>query len=473
MSRSSVTATWLYAAVVSIMFMGIYAFLIALSRAPGFGALFPTQDSIRVALITHVVLSVVIWFLAFILFMAHRWAEGQPASRVEYLPAAGALLGIAMIVVTPFTGQVTPILNNYVPVLDSRLYLSGVGLFLLSAAAGWIMLAPRMMKRWESSGHPPPLVVGSLLTSGFCMGMGILSIALAYWQLREFAPHMEARFYYESLFWGGGHTLQLANSMGLLAAWGILAAVAPGREDEKLIPDGLVWAIMALMILFALAAPVEYFIHPADSQESRDFFTDYKRLGAGIGPLVVGLAAVMTARRGGLHPVAARGIYLSFLLFTLGALISLTLQGTGRLLPDWLAKVIPAWLLSFTQQAPDTRTPAHYHGIIGAVTLGFMTYALRATGQAGWLRVSQRWQMAQVTLYGAGQTVFVTGLFIGGLAKLPRKTFGAAQELDTILKKVGMGVMGVGGLLAVAGGVMFVVFMLKAFFSRAGDETAV
>jgi heme/copper-type cytochrome/quinol oxidase subunit 1 len=199
------------------------------------------------------------------------------------------------------------------------------------------------------------------------------------------------------------------------------------------------------MLVFVLAAPAEYFIDPAGSQEARDFFMNLKWWGGGLGPIVVGLAILFSSRVAKPDPVAARGLNMSIFLFGLGGLISLTLQGQ------------------------DTRVPAHYHGVIGAVTLGFMTYALKETARAGWLSVPEKWQMIQVTLYGVGQSVFAAGLFIGGLAGLPRKTFGAAQELDSVLKKAGMGIMGVGGLLAVAGGVMFVVFMLKSFYPGEKD----
>ena len=444
MSRTSVGAMWLYASIVSMMFMGVYAFLIALSRAPGFNTLFPSQEFFRVALITHVVLSLVIWFLAFILFMAHRMTERHTPSGAEYLPAAGAFMGIGMIVITPFTGPVTPILCNYVPTLDNTLYLAGVALFIASAVAGWGMRAPALIRSAKSGAAAG--AIGPLIASGTALAVAAICFILAWHGLRDFGYAENPKAYYESLFWGGGHVLQFANSFGLMAAWALLASMA--GKGEGALPAKALWAVLGIMMVFVLSAPVEYFMDPAGSQEARDFFMELKRYGAGLGPVLAGGAAVWAARVATPDPVAARGLYMSIFLFGLGGLISLTLQGQ------------------------DTRVPAHYHGVIGAVTLGFMAYALKETGKAGWLATSQKWQIRQVTLYGVGQSVFATGLYVGGLAGLPRKTFGAAQELDSVLKKAGMGIMGVGGLLAVAGGIMFVVFMLRSFYPGGKDAAA-
>jgi len=56
---------WLFFAVASLVFAGIFAFLVAMARTPVIQNIFPGKDYIRVALVGHVILSIVIWFLAF------------------------------------------------------------------------------------------------------------------------------------------------------------------------------------------------------------------------------------------------------------------------------------------------------------------------------------------------------------------------------------------------------------------------
>jgi cytochrome c oxidase subunit 1 len=54
---------------------------------------------------------------------------------------------------------------------------------------------------------------------------------------------------------------------------------------------------------------------------------------------------------------------------------------------------------------------------------------------------------------------------------IQRKTAGAAQGLESLSAKLAMGVMGIGGLLAVIGGILFVWIMLRAFMK--GPESPV
>ena len=51
---------------------------------------------------------------------------------------------------------------------------------------------------------------------------------------------------------------------------------------------------------------------------------------------------------------------------------------------------------------------------------------------------------------------------------MQRKVAGADQFMTTLPQKVGMGMMGLGGLIAVIGGLMFVVVCLKAMSRRNG-----
>jgi heme/copper-type cytochrome/quinol oxidase subunit 1 len=69
----------------------------------------------------------------------------------------------------------------------------------------------------------------------------------------------------------------------------------------------------------------------------------------------------------------------------------------------------------------------------------------------------------QPWIYGIGQLLHIIGLAASGLLGIQRKTAGTAQGLESVWAKVSMGVMGIGGLLAVIGGILFVWIMLRAF----------
>jgi heme/copper-type cytochrome/quinol oxidase subunit 1 len=123
----------------------------------------------------------------------------------------------------------------------------------------------------------------------------------------------------------------------------------------------------------------------------------------------------------------------------------------------------------------DTRTPAHYHGVIAGVNLAlmglFVKHCLPAMGRPVTASSSVR---AQVLLFGLGQFVACIGLFWAGGYGAPRKMpSGAAGLVDGAV--IGMYLHGLGALIAISGGVMFVAMLLRALMRESAgptDETA-
>ncbi|HYN38752.1 MAG TPA: hypothetical protein VES39_05830 [Rhodospirillales bacterium] len=117
----------------------------------------------------------------------------------------------------------------------------------------------------------------------------------------------------------------------------------------------------------------------------------------------------------------------------------------------------------------DTRTPAHYHGMIAAVTLAFFGLFFttflpaldRAPGSPRRLRLI-------VHLFAWGQLAACIGLFVAGGHGAPRKVAGQAQGLTDIAAMAGMGLNGLGGLVAVIGGVVFVWTIGSALLRKPG-----
>jgi heme/copper-type cytochrome/quinol oxidase subunit 1 len=122
--------------------------------------------------------------------------------------------------------------------------------------------------------------------------------------------------------------------------------------------------------------------------------------------------------------------------------------------------------IGFLIQGSDVRIPAHYHGSIVGVTLALMGLAYALAPRLGLGTPSGRLATLQPILYGGGQLLHIIGLVWSGGYGVQRKVAGASQVLRTTQEVVGMGVMGLGGLIAIAGGILFVVVMLKAFMER-------
>ena len=110
----------------------------------------------------------------------------------------------------------------------------------------------------------------------------------------------------------------------------------------------------------------------------------------------------------------------------------------------------------------NTIITAHYHGTGGAISLAFMGLAFHLLPRLGYREPDLKWATLMPYIYGAGQLLHIIGLLWSGGYGVQRKVAGAAQGLHGFAQTAGMGLMGLGGLIAVVGGIMFLVVVFKA-----------
>jgi heme/copper-type cytochrome/quinol oxidase subunit 1 len=110
----------------------------------------------------------------------------------------------------------------------------------------------------------------------------------------------------------------------------------------------------------------------------------------------------------------------------------------------------------------NVKIPAHYHGCIVGVTLALMGVVYHLLPRLGYRAPSGRLAVWQPYLYGVGQLMHIAGLVWSGGYGVQRKVAGAEQVLRSTAEVAGMGLMGLGGLLAIAGGLLFVVVVLRS-----------
>jgi heme/copper-type cytochrome/quinol oxidase subunit 1 len=170
------------------------------------------------------------------------------------------------------------------------------------------------------------------------------------------------------------------------------------------------------------------------------------RFGGGVAILPVALAVVlaMLPLRG--MPPHARplraALVSSIALFAAGGVIGLAIGGS------------------------NVTIPAHYHGCIVGVTLALMGLVYLLLPQLGWHAPQGRLAVAQPLLYGTGQLMHIAGLVWSGGYGVQRKVAGSEQVLRSAGEVAGMGLMGLGGLVAIVGGLLFVVVVFGSM--RAG-----
>jgi heme/copper-type cytochrome/quinol oxidase subunit 1 len=133
------------------------------------------------------------------------------------------------------------------------------------------------------------------------------------------------------------------------------------------------------------------------------------------------------------------------------------------------------WGLGASIRGSTTMIPAHYHAAIGAVTVAFMAQSyplLAAVGVPVTGARSRRLMGLQPALFGIGQSIFALGFAFAGAHGMGRKLYGREQEAKSFEHLLGLGVMGVGGLLAVVAGVLFLVIVARAWRRREHDKSA-
>ena len=79
----------------------------------------------------------------------------------------------------------------------------------------------------------------------------------------------------------------------------------------------------------------------------------------------------------------------------------------------------------------------------------------------GYAEPPSRLATLQPWLYGGGQLLHIVGLVWSGGYGVQRKVAGSEQVLRSTAEVAGMGLMGLGGLLAIIGGLLFVVVVLR------------
>jgi hypothetical protein len=442
--RRELAAGWLLLAVGSLLASGVFSLLLVASRTPGLNRLFPAEDFFRVALVVHVDLSVLVWFVAFAgllwsLNSTRRWL------RLAWIALVVAGFGSALIVVAPFTGRGTAIMANYIPVLDNGVFLAG--LVVLAAAVLLLTLrgmssVPPVGTRMDGAGALRFGLNGSVVATA----VALLAFAWSWWAT---PAALEGKAYYELVFWGGGHVLQFTWTLLMMVTWlWLLSAI---RAPVLLSPRVCV-LLFGIGLASVFATPVIYLAFPVPSVEHYRILTWLMRFGGGLAILPMALVVLIGLASVRRLPPEARplraALASSLVLFCAGGLIGFMIQGS------------------------DVKIPAHYHGCIVGITLAFMGITYRLMPELGLGAPAPRLATWQPWVYGGGQLLHVIGLAWSGGYGVQRKVAGAEQVLITLEQKVAMSIMGVGGLIAVGGGLLFLVVVLGAVRARRRGELA-
>ncbi|MGB0671837.1 MAG: hypothetical protein ACPGNT_10100 [Rhodospirillales bacterium] len=430
---------WAFLGVLALAIAGLAAPILALSRVPGVEDVFPWPvAAFEKGLVVHVVFSFVVWFLCLFGALAHLATLDTvgPGGALRHLGRLGLGLVAAafpMLLVPAFLDRGEPSLNNYIPVIIDPLYYAGLGFLGLGVGCVALRLALEVGPRWRTA-DPIARAMGGAAVIALA---ALTAFACGLWGVWGRNPDFA---FNEDLFWGGGHILQFLNATLLLVAWMRLGGMAFGVRPVR---SQILGAGVLLLVIPAVLAPGLYAVTEPFSARQTQTFTDLQ-FALAPATLVVALALLPLIGRvlrdglKGCDP-ARLALILSPAVFGVGGLLGLFVDGA------------------------DTRTPAHYHGIIAGINLAFMalylTLLLPMLGRAVPLG---RMARAILWLFGLGQLAACIGLFVAGGYGAPRKAAGDAQGLTELGAQMGLYLNGIGALFAVIGGVLFVVIVGRA-----------
>ncbi len=511
----SLTRRALGLAIASLLLAGCFSLLLVIGRIPGLAEWVSDPQFFKRCLVLHVDLALIVWFFAFAAAL-YSLLPADRASHATYRNGfAVACGGVLAMVAGTMIPRTAPVLANYVPVIDNPVYVGGVGLFfgglLLCFFNGRLLVQPResfpltpavsprergrlipsleisrrsrlanarqavLPLRWGEGNGPVQSPERHAIKERFLSGAepvsiwypfpltsdvasGLKTTALAYlvamttfmvsWVATP--RELETRAYYELVFWGGGHVLQVANVAAMLAVWLLLLS---SLLKAPVLSPRLARVLFAVLLAPHLIAPLLTF-NGTVTPLYRIGFTRLMQFG--IFPVVT-IVLVLCLRR----------LWQAWHSGTLGRAD----LGDARFIgfAASAALTVTGFLMGSAIRGSTTMIPAHYHASIGAVTVSYMAVTYLLLKPVGFPLPSLRLRRLipwQLYLFGAGQVIFAIGFGFGGFHGLSRKAYGAEQQIRSLGELIGLGVMGTGGLVAVVGGLLFLLLMMCAGQSR-------
>ena len=444
---------WMVLALIVLGTAGLFALPLAFGRAPGLSDMFPWfVANFHRFLVVHVDYSFVVFFMCIFAAVAniaaYRLSGGQPKHMIfQYVAFRGSVIAVAGMFIPVFImPQGEPVMSNYVPVIQTPIFYAALVVLAASMALQALMVLLNL------SGRP----ADDVKTHGF--GIDMLSLSaiagsifyllalgqfLYAWMLLDGAP-LNHQFN-EDLFWAGGHVLQFVNVALLIAAWYATAAATFGRVPFN--PMSVLAGLLVLL-LGAAATPVFTMAFEVFGGTWRQAFTDLQYAFAPAALVVavpMVLAALAAPDKRWKNPGFV-ALLLSPLVFGVGGVMGLFVDGL------------------------DTRTPAHYHGMIAGVTLAFMGLFYVVFLPLIHRSIHHpRLALVSVWMFGVSQALASSGLFLAGGHGAQRKVAGAEQGLTAFSAKLGMGLNGGAGLFAIIGGALFVWVAASAIIRHRRD----
>lgn len=469
------------AGVLAILFGGIAAVLVLLTRWPAVHLLDPAMY--YRALTFHGINMLIFWILFFemaILYFAAPIVLGSRVAwpRVGWLGFGLMVAGSLLIDVAILKGGADVMFTSYVPLRAVSYFYLGWILFAVGALIGVLnffatLVVAKAERTYQGS---IPLVTFGALTAAIIAVVTLAHGAIIYiptwlWSLgivQNLDPGM-----YRLIWWGLGHSSQQINVAAMVSVWYLLATLTVGATpiNEKVSRT----AFLLYILFINLASAHHLLVDPQLSPAWKIWNTSYGMYLAVLASMIHGMtvpASVEVAQR---RHGFGKGLFQWMTRAPWGnpgfaaLMLSLVLFGfiggiTGVTFGAEQVNIISHNTLRIT---------GHFHAtVVAGTTLAFMGLTYYVVPLI-WRRriVAPKLATFQIYAFGLGIAVFVAGMTTAGSYAIPRRHWDVQfanamfQPPVEAAAYVFLGIMGLGGLLAALGGALYVgITVLSVFF---------
>ncbi len=408
-----------------------------------------------------------------------------PAPKVGWFAFTLMVVGALLVEWMMFSGKADVLFTSYVPLRAEPPFYLGIILFAVGALVivGHFFATLVVAKREGTYEGSVPLVTFGAITAAIIAAITLLHGALVYvptWLWSMGVMEIDPQFY-RLVWWGLGHSSQQINVAAMVSIWYLLGAFTVGGVvlNEKV--SRLAFVLYILFI--SMASAHHLLVDPGMGPAWKVWNTSYFMYMAVLASMIHGFTVPAGIELG----QRLRGV-------TQGMFGWLSRAPWGD--PGFSALVFSLVIFGFvggitgvtfgTEQiniiAHNTlRIPGHFHAtVVAGTALAFMGVTYYVIPLI-FRREVAFWPLARIQpyLFAGGMLVFSMAMTFTGTFGVPRRhwdiTFGGmpfAAEFSPAVDLL-LGVMAVGGLVAIAGGGIYILItVVSVFFGKrlAPDE---
>lgn len=406
-----------------------------------------------------------------------------PAPKMGWVAFVLMIVGMIMVNTMILQGKADVTFTSYPPLKADPLYYLGIILFAVGALIVTILFMATLVvaKKEKTYEGALPLVTFGALTANIIAIISILHGAIIYiptlfWSLDMMPMDPEV---YRLIWWGLGHSSQQINVAAMVSVWYLLAGLTVGGVvlNEKISRS----AFMLYIFFISMASAHHLLVDPGFGPAWKVWNTSYAMYLAVLASMIHGFTVPASIEMGQRLRGFNNGVFdwlkkapWSDPGFS-GMAISLVIFGfmggvTGVTIGTEQINII----------AHNTmRIPGHFHTtVVGGTALAFMAVTYYVLPLIFRKRVAF-WGMAKLQPYvfGIGIVIMSMSMIFMGIFGAPRRhwdmTFSNAPfnvEFNPVVE-VFQASMGVGGMIAAIGVLMFIaIAVVTVFFGKTVTE---